>query len=201
MDRTHQFARPHVARPKLIRLGWFVLLVPVISMLLAPAVAAQYEGVAGLFVSQEPDDPHNISIEGSGCEANSQVVLYLPGIAATNDDPDAAISVPGRVIAVTTALSSDDPTVDGTFSVGNIELPADLLPNQYAIHARCGDQDLASLFVIPTPAAGSTTTSTVPTNGQAQLPLTGASSQRGAALAAALMGLGAFFVVAARKTP
>ena len=204
MDRMHHLGRRGVlARPNANQLVWFVLFVFVLSLLFVAGAAAQYGGVSGIFVSQNPNNPHNISIEGVGCAGGSEVVIYLPALAATDDDPDALTPVPGRIIAVTAAITSEDPTIDGTFSFDNLDLPAELAPGEYAIHARCGDQDIESLFVIPVQVAQTTTTTTAlatPNAGVGQLPITGASSQRGAAFAAALMGLGAFFVVFARKT-
>ena len=171
----------------------------------APA-AAQYGGVSGLFVITSPDEPGVADFSGLGCSGGDEVVLYLPGIPPTAADPIATTSVPGRVIAVTTAVSSADPLVDGTFSFRGVRLPTDLEPGFYAFHARCGTLDL--LVVLEITAGGDVV---VPpqdeiddvrdqiVNPPSTLPFTGRESSRLVSLAAALVVAGAGFVVVARR--
>ena len=114
---------------------------------LAPGASAQYGGISGLFVTTSPDQPGFADFSGLGCSGGSEVVLYFPGLGPTSSDPTASQSVPGRILAVTTAVSSDDPLLNGTFSFPNVRLP-DVEPGVYEIHARCGGIDLRVLIQI-----------------------------------------------------
>lgn len=176
------------------------------GMATASPVMAQYGGVSGLFVITSPDEPGVADFNGLGCSGGDEVVLYLPGIPPTANDPAANTSVPGRVIAVTTALRSADALVDGTFSFRNVVLPSDLEPGFYAFHARCGTLDL--LVVLEVTAGGDVVVTPQDevddirdqiVNPPATLPFTGRESSRLVSLAAALVVAGAGFVVVARR--
>lgn len=177
-----------------------------VSTLAASPVMAQYGGVSGLFVITSPDEPGVADFNGLGCSGGNEVVLYLPGIPPTGSDPAAATSVPGRVVAVTTALRSADALVDGTFSFRNVVLPTDLEPGFYAFHARCGTLDL--LVVVELTAGGGVAVTPQDeidairdqiVNPPTALPFTGRESSRLVSLAAALVAAGAGFVVVARR--
>lgn len=177
-----------------------------VGTLAASPAMAQYGGVSGLFVITSPDEPGVADFNGLGCSGGDEVVLYLPGIPPTANDPAAATSVPGRVIAVTTALRSADALVDGTFSFRSVDLPTDLEPGFYAFHARCGTLDL--LVVLEVTAGGDVVVTPQDevdeirdqiVNPPATLPFTGRESSRLVSLAAALVVAGAGFVVVARR--
>lgn len=183
-----------------------LVVVALFSTLAAAPAAAQYGGVSGLFVITSPDEPGVADFSGLGCSGGDEVVLYLPGIPPTASDPAAATSVPGRVIAVTTAVSSADPLVDGTFSFRGVRLPTDLEPGFYAFHARCGTLDLLVVLeitaggdVVVTPQDEIDDVRDQIVNPPSTLPFTGRESSRLVSLAAALVVAGAGFVVVARR--
>lgn len=109
---------------------------------------AQYGGISALFVSTSPDRPGFADFSGIGCDGDHEVVLYWPGLQPTAQDPAATQSVPGRILAVTRSVLSDDPLLNGTFTFPNVELPTDVEPGVYEVHARCGDLDLRVLIQI-----------------------------------------------------
>lgn len=173
---------------------------------IAVPAGAQYGGVSGLFVITSPDEPGVADFNGLGCPSGSEVVLYLPGIPATADDPRAATNVPGRVVAVTTAVVSDDALRDGTFSFTDVDLPDDLAPGFYEFHARCGTVDLT--VVIELTAGGGVTVTPDEeiesirdqiVNPSGTLPFTGRESSRLLSFAAALFAAGGAFLLAARR--
>ncbi len=110
-------------------------------------VDAQYGGISALFVSTSPDRPGFADFSGIGCNGGEEVVLYWPGLAPTSQDPAASQSVPGRILAVTQSVASDDPLLNGTFTFPNVRLP-DVPPGVYEVHTRCGDLDMRVLIQV-----------------------------------------------------
>lgn len=173
----------------------------------APA-AAQYGGISGLFVTSSPERPGFADFTGLGCNGGEEVVLYFPGLAPTNQDPTASQSVPGRILAVTTSVISDDPQLNGTFAFSNVRLPTDVEPGVYEVHSRCGSRDLRVLIEIgsdgqitinPDPTApinNETPESGAPPGA---LPFTGRSSNRLLSLAAGMIAAGVAAVAASRR--
>ncbi len=165
-------------------------------------LAAQYGGISGLFVTPSPTDDNRADFDGLGCEGGVEVVLYWPGLDPTPSDPTATQSVPGRILAVTTSVSSDDPLLDGTFSFPNVLLP-DVEPGVYEVRARCGDLDLSVLVQID--ADGVITTNPDPDEPvlnpapPGELPITGGSPSRLLSIAGALVGGGIILVAASRR--
>ena len=163
-------------------------------VLAAPnAAGAQYGGVSGLFVTISPTNPRVADFTGLGCQGGDEVVLYMPGLQATSSDPGSDQDVPGRVLAVTTALATDDEAQDGTFAFPGVSLPAELEPGTYAVHARCGPLDLRVLVRIDAdgaitlePDTDADVTNRIPE----ALPFTGRQSSRLVSLAAGLVAAG-----------
>ena len=176
------------------------------STLGSPA-GAQYGGVSGLFVTSSPTRPGVADFSGLGCQGGEEVVLYFPGLQPTNADPAATQTVPGRILAVTTAISSPDALINGTFSFPNVVLPTDVEPGVYEIHARCGTLDLRVLIQIngdgeitidtdPTaPIINSTGEDDIPSS----LPLTGSDSNRIVSMGAGLIAAGIAFLALSRR--
>lgn len=113
-----------------------------LGLLQVPA-AAQYGGITGLFLLTSPDDPGRVDFQGLGCAPDEEVVLYLPGLTPAPSDPVAATTVPGRVLAVTTALGGSDPLESGTFVFEDVRLPTGLAAGVYEFHSRCGVLDVS----------------------------------------------------------
>lgn len=170
------------------------ILVIVMTLVAVPNIAAaQYGGVSGLFVTISPSDPTVADFTGLGCTGGDEVVLYLPGVLATSADPPSSQSVPGRVLAVTTARSSANEVEDGTFAFLGIQLPSDLEPGTYIVGARCGDVDLRVLVRVDALGAIALETDPeAPTNNQIPeaLPFTGRNADRLVSLGAGLVALG-----------
>jgi len=174
--------------------------------LIATPVAAQYGGISGLFVTTSPDRPGFGDFSGLGCPGGHEVVLYFPGLQPTSQDPAADQSVPGRILAVTTSLSSNDPLLNGTFTFPNVRLP-DIEPGVYEVHSRCGSLDLRVLIQIhddggvtidPDPTEPINNESPTSTNGP--LPFTGRESNRIISIGAGLIAAGiAFLALSGRK--
>ena len=200
-----------VRRPGAIHRASVALLIALSTLaFLAPGAAAQYGGISGLFVTTSPDRPGFADFSGLGCVGGSEVVLYFPGLAPTSTDPTASQSVPGRILAVTTATTSADPLLNGTFTFPNVRLP-DVEPGVYEIHARCGGLDLRVLIQIdgnglitlnPDQSipieneTGGGFTNGVP-NGS--LPFTGRDSDRVLSLGAGIVAMGVAFLAASRR--
>ena len=183
-----------------------LVLLFVMSALGSPA-GAQYGGVSGLFVTSSPMRPGVADFSGLGCQGGEEVVLYFPGIQATNADPAANQTVPGRILAVTTAVSSPDALINGTFSFANVVLPTDVEPGVYEVHARCGTLDLRVLIQIDgdgqitidtdpnAPIVNETNETGVPN----ALPFTGRDSSGIVSLAAGLIAAGIAFLALSRR--
>ncbi|MGI9607438.1 MAG: LPXTG cell wall anchor domain-containing protein [Acidimicrobiales bacterium] len=177
----------------------------VLSLGFAAPAAAQYGGISGLFVSISADRPGFADFTGLGCEGGSRVVLYMPGIQPTSSDPASPVSVPGRILRVTRAESSDDPLVDGTFVFPRVRIPPTLEPGVYAVHARCGDLDMRVHIELSESGSITVTTGTpedvlnpiedIP----GALPFTGGTPSRLLALAGALLAAGVGFMAVARR--
>ncbi len=183
-----------------------IVLLLVMSALGSPA-GAQYGGVSGLFVTSSPTRPGIADFSGLGCQGGEEVVLYFPGLQPTNTDPAATQTVPGRILAVTTAVSSPDALINGTFSFSNVVLPTDVEPGVYEIHARCGTLDLRVLIQIN--GDGEITIDTDPnapiinaTNEEgipSALPFTGSDSNRIVSMGAGLIAAGIAFLALSRR--
>lgn len=192
------------ARPG--RLGRSLAFVVIAALALLAPIApagAQYGQLSGLFVITSPDDPNTADFTGLGCAGGSEVVLYMPGIAPTSSDPTAGQSVPGRILAVTTATASADPLLDGTFVFDDVRLPTDLQPGLYEVHARCGPVDLVVLVrlgingvVVVQPDDADPDDILNPTG---SLPLTGRSAQPMVTAGVLLVGVGALVVLGSRR--
>ncbi len=198
----HRWFRVSLLRRLLTALAALVMC----SVLAATPAAAQYGGVSGLFVITSPDEPGVADFSGLGCSGGDEVVLYLPGVPPTTSDPVALTSVPGRVIAVTTAVTNADPQLDGTFVFAGVRLPTDIEPGFYEFHARCGTLDL--LVVLELAADGGVTVTPQDQiddirdqimNPGSNLPFTGREASRLVSLAAALVVAGAGFIVIGRR--
>lgn len=164
---------------------------------------AQYGGISALFVSTSPDRPGFADFSGIGCDGDHEVVLYWPGLQPTAQDPAATQSVPGRILAVTRSVLSDDPLLNGTFTFPNVRLPTDVEPGVYEVHARCGDLDLRVLIQISDdgvitidpdplqPVNNETPTNTTSSSGiDGPLPFTGRDSNRIVSMGAGLVAAG-----------
>jgi len=173
----------------------------------ASPVSAQYGGISGLFVTTSPDRPGFADFTGLGCAGGQEVILYWPGLQPLASDPAASQSVPGRILATTTTISSADPLLNGTFSFPNVRLP-DVEPGVYEVHARCGPLDLRVLIQIddsglillsPDPAAP--IVNETPRTGAPSgvLPFTGRDSNRVASLAIGFVAMGLLLVAASRR--
>lgn len=191
--------------PRALRLVSLVLLTSglVLGGLIAPA-AAQYGGISGLFLITSPDTPHLADFNGMGCTGGDEVVLYLPGIAPTPDDPVASTLVTGRILSVSTVFSGTDPLVNGTFLFDDVVLPTDLEPGFYEFHSRCGDLDLS---VVGELAAGGGVRIVTPSeyidrigNVPEAIPFTGRRSSELVSLAAALVTAGLVFIGVNRRS-
>lgn len=186
------------------RLGVRVLALAIVFVVLgSTSASAQYGQLSGLFVITSPDDPDVADFTGLGCAGGSEVVLYMPGITPTASDPTAGQSVPGRILAVTTAVSSPDPLLDGTFVFDDVRLPTDLQPGLYEVHARCGPVDLSVLvrlgingIVVVQPDEADPDEILNPTD---PLPATGRSSLRYVSVGVLLLGLGTLLVGTSRR--
>jgi len=173
----------------------------------APALGAQYGGISGLFVTTSPERPGFADFSGLGCPGGHEVVLYLPGIAPTNQDPSAVQTVPGRILAVTTSVSSPEAQVNGTFTFPNVRLPTDIEPGVYQVHARCGSVDLRVLIQINT--SGIITTDPDPTapiinetpsdGTPGALPFTGRDSNRMVSMAAGFVAAGVAILAVSQR--
>lgn len=183
-------------------LGGLLAAVVITSVMLvasASPATAQYGGVSGLFVTISPTNPDVADFTGLGCAGGDEVVLYLPSVTPTSADPASVQSVPGRVLAVTTARISQNELEDGTFAFPGVVLPTDLEPGTYAVHARCGDLDLRVLIEIAAdgtitvePDAGADSDSDPSSESQIPeaLPFTGRNASRLVSLAAAFVAVG-----------
>lgn len=109
-----------------------------------PAIA-QYGGISGLFVASDGNTSKQADFSGLGCESGAEVVLYLPDIDPSPTDPVANQSVPGRIIAVTTALTDANSLINGSFTFQDAQLPSTLDADIYQINSRCGLVDLSVL--------------------------------------------------------
>lgn len=174
-------------------------IIAVVLVASAAPASAQYGGVSGLFVTLSPTSPDVADFTGLGCSGGDEVVLYLPTVTPTSADPASVQSVPGRVLAVTTARTSQNDLEDGTFSFPGVILPTDLEPGVYAVHARCGDLDLRVLIEIaadgtisvePEPDADSETDPAADNPIPEALPFTGRNASRLVSLAAAFVAVG-----------
>jgi hypothetical protein len=187
-------------------LSTMVLMLTVFAF--APQSAdAQYGGVSGLFVTTSPTNPGFADFSGLGCQGGQEVVLYFPGLQATSGDPSATESVPGRILAVTTAASSPDALLNGTFKFPNVRLPTDVEPGVYEVHARCGDLDLRVVIQIDsdglitinpdpdTPITNETPDSGIP----GSLPFTGGDPSRAVSLGAGVIAAGLSFMALSRR--
>lgn len=177
---------------------------------LASPAGAQYGGVSGLFVTTSPDQPGIADFSGLGCQGGEEVVLYIPGLQATNTDPAASQTVPGRILAVTTATASADALINGTFTFPNVVLPTDLDPGVYEVHARCSLLDLRVLVQVN--ANGIITIDTDPdapilnetpqvdsTGIPGSLPFTGRDANRIVSAGAGLVAAGIAFLTLSRR--
>lgn len=189
----------------------FALSAILIALLIAPFFAApagaQYGGISGLFVTTSPDRPGFADFTGLGCSGNQEVILYWPGLAPTANDPVGSQAVPGRILAITTSISSPDPLLNGTFSFPNVALP-DVEPGVYEVHARCGGLDLRVLIQIddnglillsPDPAAPIINPSPTTRNVPSVLPFTGRDSDRVVSLAIGVVAMGAMLIALGRR--
>ena len=177
-----------------------VLVALFLTLLSASPVAAQYGGITGLLVTTDPNNPGHGDFSGLGCPPGTEVVLYFPGLVPTADDPAATQTVPGRILAVTTSISSPDGLLDGTFTFPNVAFPEDLEPGVYRIHSRCGALDLSVIVELHTdgsitvvvPSPGGPGTSGNPGTGDPSsfLPFTGRESSRIVALSAGFIAAG-----------
>ena len=202
--RIYNVLRFPTALPRLVVIALAMLLT--LPMFSAP-VFAQYGGISGLFVTTSPTNSGVADFSGLGCRGGDEVVLYFPGLLPTVNDPVATQSVPGRVIGVTTATTSTDPLLDGTFAFPNITLPTDIEPGVYEVRARCGELDVRVLVQVD--AAGEINTVTDPTApvenetpGSADLPVlpfTGRESSRLISGAAGLIAAGVAFLALSRR--
>jgi len=179
-----------------------------LALTVAPSAAgAQYGGVSGLFVTTSPGNPGFADFSGLGCQGGQDVILYFPGLQQRSFDPAGSQTVPGRVLAVTTALSSADALLDGTFSFPNIQLPTGIDAGVYEVRARCGPLDLRVLIQID--ANGLITTDPDPdapiTNGSPDggpngaLPFTGRNASRVLSMGAGLIAAGLAFLALERR--
>ena len=192
-----------------------VLVAPMLLLfgLISPA-GAQYGGVSGFFVTTSPNNPGFADFTGLGCAGGQEVILYIPGIPPTSSDPAGSQSVPGRIIAVGTTVSSADALLNGTFSFPNVALPDDVEPGVYEVHARCGGLDMRVLIQIdsdgtirldPDPDAPiiNETPGSGPGNGNGSipgsLPSTGGNPSRLGSIALGLMAAGLMLLAAARR--
>lgn len=185
-------------------LGFLAVVVGILLGPLHAPAGAQYGGITGLFLLTSPDDPGRVDFKGLGCAPGQEVVLYLPGLAPAPTDPSAATPVPGRVLAVTTALGGTDPLESGTFIFEDVRLPADLPAGFYEFHSRCGELDVSVVAEIGTggdvrivsPEEYVDRISAIPE----AIPFTGRSSSNLVAVAAGLVAAGLVLVGANRRS-
>jgi hypothetical protein len=183
-----------------------------ISMLLAFTItpgsaSAQYGGVSGLFVTTSPESPGFADFSGLGCEGGQEVILYFPGLQQRSFDPAGSQTVPGRVLAVTTAVSSPDALLNGTFSFPNIRLPTDVDAGVYEVRSRCGSLDLRVLIQIDAnglittdPDSEAPISNSSPDDGpNGALPFTGRNANRVVSMGAGLIAAGLAFSALARR--
>ena len=185
------------------------LIVLLTVLLILPAQAgAQYGGVSGLFVTISPGRAGRADFSGLGCLGGEEVVLYFPGLQATSRDPFATQTVPGRILAVTTATSSPDPLINGTFSFPNVRLPTDVEPGVYEVHSRCGSLDLRVLIQIdsqgvitinPDPDAPISNETDADGDAPEALPFTGRNASRVVSLGGGLIAAGFSFLALSRR--
>lgn len=169
--------------------------------------AAQYGGISGLFVTTSPDTPGFADFSGLGCAGGVEVVLYFPGLPPTASDPVANQSVPGRIIAVGTSISSPDALLNGTFAFPDVRLPSDVEPGVYEVHSRCGGLDLRVRIQIDSDGAISLQTDPdVPVINPTEnpgipqaLPFTGRESNRVASLAIGIVAMGVALLALSRR--
>lgn len=192
------------------RIGGAILVALALMLTTAAPAHAQYGGITGLFVSSSIDTPKQADFTGLGCPSGSEVVLYFPDLAATTSDPVANQTVPGRIVAVTTALTDANSLIDGSFSFLGVQFPSNLEAGTYQVNSRCGalDQSVSvSLSVdceitpVSTPFNGVPPALTfVPDGNGGFLPFTGRESSRIASLGAGLLAAGvAAFSLARRE--
>lgn len=193
----------------LLRRLVIVLIAALTAVAAAPAPAgAQYGGISGLFVTTSPDRPGFADFSGLGCSGGQEVILYFPGLQQRSTDPVGGQPVPGRILAITTSLSSPDPLLNGTFSFQNVRLP-DVEPGVYEVHTRCGGLDLRVLIQIddngliildpdPTVPIRNPTTGTTGAIPGA-LPFTGRDSDRLLSMGVGIVAMGAALVAASRR--
>ena len=197
MSRRTRFANP-------VLRGFLGLVVALITtMALIGPVGAQYGGITGLFVTITPDDPDGGSFTGLGCPSGHEVVLYIEGVPPTANDPVATQDVPGRIIAVTTATTSSNGLLDGTFSFQNIQIPDDLPPGRYVIHSRCGSVDVSVIIEISTDRSITVITTTGdpgnPAGPGSPLAFSGRESSRVVSLAAGIVAAGIGLISLSRR--
>jgi len=176
----------------------------------APVANAQYGGISGLYVTTSPDRPGFADFTGLGCNGGEEVILYFPGLAPTSADPQGSQSVPGRILAVTTSITSADALLNGTFSFPNVRLP-DVEPGVYEVHSRCGGLDLRVLIQIDidgrvtldpgstTPILNETPTDSAIDGAPGTLPFTGRNSDRVVSLSVGLIAAGVALMAASRR--
>ena len=172
---------------------WVVAALVLVIFGSSSTVGAQYGGVSGLFVTTSVTNPGYADFAGLGCEGGVEVVLYLPGTQPTATDPSATQSVPGRILAVTTSVTSPNSVEDGTFAFASVELPRDLDPGVYQVQSRCGDLDLEVLIQLTsqgTVTLAPTRDSPILNDVPEALPFTGRSSNRIVSTAAGFVALG-----------
>ncbi|NNC78902.1 MAG: hypothetical protein HKN94_02000 [Acidimicrobiales bacterium] len=170
-----------------------LLIVAALILGAAAPVAAQYGGISGLFVVTSPDRPGVADFNGIGCQGGSTVTLYLPPVPL--DVGGTGVEV---ILGTTTAISNDDPLLDGAFLFRDVTLPANLRSGFYEVHARCGDLNLIVLVqltsdgkIVITPPDNLDDILN-PTPGA--IAFTGRESSRLLAYAAALIGIGSLLV-------
>ncbi len=129
-----------------VKVVWATVIAIAMLVSSATPVAAQYGGISGLFVAISPATPNQGSFSGLGCVGGEEVVLYFPALSPTANDPAASQTVPGRIVAVTTARSDSNGLLDGSFTFPNVQFPSELEPGTYEVRARCGDVDLGVLI-------------------------------------------------------
>ena len=122
-----------------------------------------------------------------------------PGLDATDQDPAATQTVPGRILAVTTSASSQDPLRDGNFAFVDIVLPTELTAGTYAVHARCGDTDLMVSIQIDADGMIMVLEPPTPSNGTGDLAMTGTETSPVVSMGIGLIGCGVFLVAISRR--
>lgn len=183
-----------------------VLLVLMVLVTSNERAVAQYGGVSGLFVTTSPAKPGFADFTGLGCAGGVEVVLYLPGVQPAASDPSATQSVPGRILAVTTSVSSLDALENGTFAFPDVQLPTDLEPGVYEVHSRCGDLDMRVLVQLTSdgvltidPDPNAPIVNQTPDGIPEALPFTGRNANRTLSFAAGLIAVGISLAAVSRR--